>query len=171
MTQKHETLPSEAMIEAMADAMQEIAGPDARPWPKESAATTIKLKALLVAIWQAAEATRPPSSPTGDEVSPVEEAHRFWLVFQEPGCVPNRKGPWPVSRLAETLREAMKARLTSYIHVLTVDEQGVPHVEHGPEVLQMLDGRSMSTGRKHNARVREAETIRQQQSDSLKAGS
>ena len=36
-------------------------------------------------------------------------------------------------------------------------DSGHPQIEHGPEVLQQTDGRSMSVGRKHNSRVREAE--------------
>jgi hypothetical protein len=81
---------------------------------------------------------------------------RFWLVLQEPGCVPERKGPWRTRALASTLREFMAARPTAYIHVLRLDFFGDPCVEHGPEVLQMIDARSMGAGRKHNARVREA---------------
>jgi hypothetical protein len=94
------------------------------------------------------------------ELSIVEKlernAGRFWLVLQEPGRIPERKGPWLKSGMATVIREFIKARPTAYIHVLTVDEDGEPSVDHGPETLQILDGRSMSTGRAHNARVRAA---------------
>lgn len=82
-------------------------------------------------------------------------ADRFWLVLHEPGCVPERKGPWPLTMAAQTLREFIKARPKAYIDFLTIGHDG-PDVEHGPEVLQMLDGRSMSVGRAHNQRTREA---------------
>jgi hypothetical protein len=81
---------------------------------------------------------------------------RFWLVLQEPRRVPERKGPWPYSQVTKVLREFMDARPTAYIHVLTLDCAGEPWVDHGPEVLQIMDGRSMNTGRKHNGRVAEA---------------
>ena len=82
---------------------------------------------------------------------------RFWLVLHEPGCVPERKGPWldQKGEMARVLREFMKARPTAYIDVLTLDHDG-PTVHHGPEMLQMIDGRSMSRGRRHNAQTRQA---------------
>jgi len=82
--------------------------------------------------------------------------NRFWLVLQEPGRVPERKGPWLRTGMAPILRDFMKLRPTAYIHVLTVDDFGEPWVEHGPEALQILDARSMGTGKKHNERVRAA---------------
>jgi hypothetical protein len=81
---------------------------------------------------------------------------RFWLVVHEVGLVPQRKGPWPKRMTASVLREFIAANPTAYLHVLTVDGDGVPDVEHGAEVLQMLDGRSMNVGRKHNARCKAA---------------
>lgn len=80
---------------------------------------------------------------------------RFWLVLHEPGNVPQRKGPWPQRQIKSVLREFMAARPTAYIDVLTLEVDG-PNVQHGPEVLQILDGRSMGVGRRHNARTREA---------------
>lgn len=83
---------------------------------------------------------------------------RFWLSLREPGCVPVRKGPWSTDKTAEILREVIAARPTAYIDYIWLDSLGEPQIEHGPEVLQMQDGRSMSVGRKHNQRVREAAT-------------
>ncbi|EGI55000.1 hypothetical protein SUS17_2081 [Sphingomonas sp. S17] len=82
----------------------------------------------------------------------------FWLIIREPGRVPDRKGPWPLKQTASILREFMAANPQSFIDYLTIGADGSPYVEHGPEVLQMTDGRSMSVGSKHNARVREAAT-------------
>lgn len=79
----------------------------------------------------------------------------FWLVLREPGSVPQRKGPWPRSRVRAVLREFITARPTAYIDVLTIGSDG-PSVQHGPELLQMLDGRSIGVGRRHNARTRAA---------------
>ncbi|MGN5376136.1 hypothetical protein [Sphingomonas hankookensis] len=82
--------------------------------------------------------------------------NRFWLIVREPGMVPDRKGPFRQADTAKLLREFMAARPRAFIDHLTIDADGTPWVDHGPEVLQMTDGRSMSVGRKHNARVREA---------------
>jgi hypothetical protein len=95
------------------------------------------------------------AKPTTPERAKAME-DRFWLVLQEPGRIPERKGPWKHSETARILREFMAARPTAYIHVLTLGDDGTPHVDHGPEVLQTIDGRSMSTGRAHNQRVRKA---------------
>lgn len=80
---------------------------------------------------------------------------RFWLILHEPGCIPELKGCWPAGQTAVVLREFIRARPNAYIDVLTVDH-GAPDVQHGPECLQVLDGRSMGVGRDHNARTREA---------------
>jgi hypothetical protein len=80
---------------------------------------------------------------------------RFWLVVIEPGCVPERKGPWPHSETRRVLREFIRARPKAYILFLDLGHDG-PWVIWGPEWLQMLDGRSMSVGRRHNAQTREA---------------
>jgi hypothetical protein len=107
------------------------------------------------AAYLAAKRDLHPSSPVPRE--PVSEeaakADRFWLIVHEPGRVPERKGPWKSHQTKVVLREFISARPTAYLHVLTLDANGEPYVEHGPEVLQILDGRSMSVGRKHNART------------------
>jgi hypothetical protein len=95
-------------------------------------------------------------SPAGAE--PAGEEDSFWLVLREPGTLPERKGPWKGAgqQMARTLREFIAARPTAYIDVLTWSPGYGPLVRHGPDVLQMLDGRSMSVGRRHNARTRAA---------------
>lgn len=87
--------------------------------------------------------------------SPGGGGERFWLILKEPGRQPELKGSWLLTSMAATLREFIAARPTAYIDVLTWGEGG-PIVEHGPQALQVLDGRSMATGRKHNERTREA---------------
>ena len=87
--------------------------------------------------------------------APEAEDNRFWLILHEPGRTPDMKGPWDGKAQARVLREFMTARPTAYIDVLSVSETG-PLVQHGPEVLQMIDGRSMARGRRHNAQTREA---------------
>ena len=81
---------------------------------------------------------------------------RFWLIIRKPGMVPDRKGSFPIENTAAVLREFMAANPNAFIDYLTIGPDGTPDVEHGPEVLQIVDGRSMSVGRKHNARVRDA---------------
>jgi hypothetical protein len=80
---------------------------------------------------------------------------RFWLVLHEPGCVPERKGPWRLTEQRRVLREFMRARPTALIDFVTIGSDG-PQVQRGPECLQMLDGRSMAFARRHNASVRAA---------------
>lgn len=98
----------------------------------------------------------PSSSQAGsDPIGGASLDERFWLVLHEPGSVPQRKGSWPRSEIKTVLREFMAARPTAYIDVLTLEADG-PNVQHGPEVLQILDGRSMGVGRRHNKQTREA---------------
>ncbi|MGT2514768.1 hypothetical protein ACVOMT_11520 [Sphingomonas panni] len=90
--------------------------------------------------------------------APTENAAegRFWLIVREPGMVPRQKGPFRSADTAKVLREFIAANPRAFIDHLTIDADGTPWVDHGPEVLQMTDGRSMSVGRKHNERVRAA---------------
>lgn len=80
---------------------------------------------------------------------------RRWLILREPGCVPQMKGPFHCDNLAATLREFMEARPTAFVTVLTI-LWGEPHVQDGPECLQMLDGRSASTAAKHRVSTKAA---------------
>lgn len=101
---------------------------------------------------------QPKSVVTNTCTAPLSESveRRFWLVLHEPGRVPERKGPWKSGDETKIIREFIKARPTAYIDVLTIDCLGEPDVQHGPELLQILDGRSIDTGAKHNARTRKA---------------
>lgn len=91
------------------------------------------------------------------EVAITAREDRFWLIVREPGRVPVRKGPWMEGpgRKPAILREFMEANPTAYIDVLTLGYDG-PDIEHGPQLLQMLDGRSMAKGRKQIEVAREA---------------
>jgi hypothetical protein len=73
------------------------------------------------------------------------QSEKFWLELREPGCVPKRKGAFPKGTMAATLREFMRARSAAFITVVTIGQDG-PDFADAPETLQMLDGRSMSTG-------------------------
>ncbi|WP_371421496.1 hypothetical protein [Tardiphaga sp.] len=88
----------------------------------------------------------------------ADEHSRFWLIIREPGMIPDRKGPFKITDTAKVLREFMTANPNAFIDYLTVTSDGEPYVDHGPQVLQMTDGRSMATARKHNERVK-AEAI------------
>jgi hypothetical protein len=79
---------------------------------------------------------------------------RFWLVVHEPGLIPRIKGPYLDTGTKEMLRDFMRLYPTAYIDVLKINSSLSPEISHGPEVLQILDGRSMGTGRKHNERTR-----------------
>ena len=71
-----------------------------------------------------------------------------WLILREPGRVPQIKGPFHARTFAATLREVMKARPSAFITVLTWHHYG-PHVEDGPEALEIIDRRSASTAKRH----------------------
>ena len=68
---------------------------------------------------------------------------RFWMLVRDPGCVPERKGPFLKADTADRIREFMRARPFSFLSILTIDQSGLPSIEDGPEVLQSLDGRSV----------------------------
>jgi hypothetical protein len=71
-----------------------------------------------------------------------------WIELREPGCVPERKGPLRPETVAGFLREVFAVRPSAYVTVITMGHDG-PLLQDGPECLQMLDGRSMSVGRRH----------------------
>lgn len=78
-----------------------------------------------------------------------------WLILREPGKVPEIKGPFGPQWVKAALREFMEARPSAFITVLDINH-GQPSVQDGPECLEMLDGRSTSTARKHRASTRAA---------------
>lgn len=79
---------------------------------------------------------------------------RAWLILREPGCVPERKGPFPTRTIAKTLREFMAARPGALIDVLTTE--GSPDIEDGTQALEIADGRSASVARRHRETTRAA---------------
>lgn len=77
-----------------------------------------------------------------------------WIIVTDPGCVPQRKGPIRDGRhLVEFLRELMEARPTSHLIVARIDGDQL-HVEDGTQALEIADGRSAPTARKHRDRLR-----------------
>lgn len=75
---------------------------------------------------------------------------QFWLEVRKPRQVPRRGGPFRRDNMAETLREWLAANPDAFVSVLGIDHEGAPSVDDAAEALQMLDGRSMSTGRRHH---------------------
>jgi len=130
------------------DARKYIAGRCDAAEERGDRAITVNIPALRLALSEPAPATDRAGEAEG----------RFWLIVHKPGNVPDRKGSWPIADMAKVLREFIAARPDSYLHVLTVDRYGVPEIQHGPEALQMSDGRSVGVGRKHNARTLAAHT-------------
>jgi len=96
-----------------------------------------------------------PNTGLGPDVTAEEVWERFWLCIHEPRSVPRKKGPFRQKETADVLREVMRAEPEALITVVTLHADG-PDFQHGPEWLQMLDGRSMGFARKHNVRVEEA---------------
>ena len=145
-----ETLPPTQGEERGIEAFLRTRIPAGAPfWSNDEAAITDRGQMLCWIEQYAAERT--VSTPLQGEVD-----NRFWLIVHEPGLVPELKGPWEHVGFKSVMRDFIAARPLAYLTVLTVDEQGVPDVQHGPEALQMADGRSMGVGRRHNQRTREA---------------
>lgn len=127
-------------------------------WSRITVGLTNGEQEAMERLWSALLDAAPKSEPVPTTNQAGEVERRFWLIVHKPGNVPERKGSWPITEMTKVLREFIAARPDSYLHVVTIDRDGVPEVEHGPEALQMADGRSMSVGRKHNARTLAAHT-------------
>jgi hypothetical protein len=77
---------------------------------------------------------------------------RHWVIITDPGCVPDRKGPFLTGTLLKRfLREAMDGR--PYSHLMVISCAGDPVVEDGTVCLEMMDARSFPTTRRHRARL------------------
>lgn len=76
-----------------------------------------------------------------------------WVMLQEPGCVPEMKGPFGSRFLPAFLRECMDARPTALLTVVTVDE-GVPQFDEAGMWLTVADGRSVPRVQRWRARVK-----------------
>lgn len=79
-----------------------------------------------------------------------------WIILREPGCVPQRKGPFPSRNFKATLREFMEARPRAFITVLTWHPALGPEVEDGPQCLEIMDGRYRNIANHHRESTRHA---------------
>ena len=78
---------------------------------------------------------------------------RDWVIIIDPGCVPDRKGPFLTGRhLKQFLIEAMAGR--PYSQILVIGCEGAPSIEDGTNTLEMMDGRSAPTARRHRDRLK-----------------
>ncbi|MEH0194597.1 hypothetical protein V7S57_02560 [Caulobacter sp. CCNWLY153] len=129
----------------------------AAPSSRTDEIRTFNQQKFAAVAWMPLDAVEQATPAQPYTVSAEGEHDRFWLILKEPGRVPELKGPWLNGKgvMTKTLREFIAARPTAYIDVLSWGASG-PLVQHGPEALQVLDGRSMGVGRKHNARTAEA---------------
>jgi hypothetical protein len=75
---------------------------------------------------------------------------QFWLEVRKPRQVPRRGGPFQKTEMVATLREWLAGNPDAFVTVLDLDDSGAPDVQDAAEALQMLDGRSMSVGRRHH---------------------
>lgn len=84
------------------------------------------------------------------------ESEKIWVILQEPGKVPQRKGPFDHEWCKRFIREVLEARSTAYITVLESDGYGGFWPSWGGEWLEIADGRSAPRVRRHNATVKAA---------------
>jgi len=76
-----------------------------------------------------------------------------WVIITDPGCVPQQKGPFNrPGQLKQFLKEAMAGRPDS--HLMVAYSDGGLIVEDGTQALEILDGRSSPTARKHRDRLK-----------------
>lgn len=96
-------------------------------------------------------------TPNNPHPAPDEDGgpDKLWFILREPGCVPERKGPFPHSMTRPFVREVMDARPTAHITVLSIHGDDI-EVQDGPEWLMMADGRSAPRARRHIASTRAA---------------
>lgn len=139
-------------IEAVARAIAEEDDPENwdnpdPDWRREVRDYYRKIAGIAIAAMPVEEAVRQEREASDD---------RFWIEAREPGCVPDRKGPFN-GKLAPVLREFMAARPAAYLTVVNWGHDG-PLFRDGPEALQMSDARSMETGRRHIKSCAQAHT-------------
>lgn len=87
-----------------------------------------------------------------EPVAGTVENRGAWVVIRDPGCVPDLKGPFLDSQIADFLREVFKHRQQSFVEVVTVHDSGID-VQDGPEALDVIDGRSAPVARAHRKRL------------------
>ena len=76
-----------------------------------------------------------------------------WIIIRDAGCVPDRKGPFPDHLLKQFLREALEARMGSFVTVARVNGDDL-HVEDGPQYLEIMDGRFRALAKRHRESTR-----------------
>lgn len=76
-----------------------------------------------------------------------------WIIIRDPSCVPDRKGPFPDHLVKQFLREALEARMGSFVTVATINGTDLS-VEDGPQYLEIMDGRFRSLARRHRESTR-----------------
>lgn len=81
--------------------------------------------------------------------------HDHWIILREPGCVPQRKGPFRATDIKAFLLEVFDARPSAHVTVLTLSEGG-PGVQDGPECLEMIDRRYRQRAARHRQTTRAA---------------
>jgi hypothetical protein len=74
-----------------------------------------------------------------------------WFILREPGCVPQRKGPFRAGQAKAFLLELMECRPHAFITVLLLGGGDGPVVEDAPEWLEIADGRYRHRARRHRA--------------------
>lgn len=80
---------------------------------------------------------------------------RVWFILREPGCVPQRKGPFRHEQVKAFLRSLLSERPTALVTVLRISD-GEPDVQDGPECLEMIDGRLRSIAARHRETTKAA---------------
>lgn len=74
----------------------------------------------------------------------------YWFMLHEPGRVPERKGPkFGHSETIKFLRELISGRPTAHIVLVDPDCDHGPWFEDATVWLEMMDGRSHATARRH----------------------
>lgn len=74
-----------------------------------------------------------------------------YIIIRDKGCVPDQKGPFPDGMVKGFLKEALEARMGSFVTVATVYDDGRLSIQDGPECLEMMDRRHKHLARKHRA--------------------
>ena len=83
-----------------------------------------------------------------------------WIIIRDPGCVPDLKGPFPNHLLKQYLREALEARMGSFVTVATVEDDNL-RVEDGPQYLEIMDNRFRSLARRHRYSTRITQGVKE----------
>lgn len=79
-----------------------------------------------------------------------------WIILREPGCVPQRKGPFRPHQVKQFLLELFEARPTALVTVLSGLDACGPSVSDGPEWLEVSDRRYRSRAQRHRETSRAA---------------